>query len=47
MKGLLTSTMMLENVEENTLDLSDDEGVDEGAQRKNEKEDFLNKNVVV
>ncbi len=36
MKGLQTSTMITENVKDNTLDSSDDEGVDKGAQSKNE-----------
>jgi hypothetical protein len=36
MKGLQTSTMITDNVEDNTLDSSDDEGVDKGAQSKNE-----------
>jgi hypothetical protein len=36
MKGLQTSTMITENVKDNALDSSDGEGVDKGAQSKNE-----------
>jgi hypothetical protein len=35
--------MITENVKENTLDSSDDEGVDKGAQSKKEKEEIFKK----
>jgi hypothetical protein len=33
--------MITENVKDNTLDSSDDEGVDKGAQSKKEKEEIF------
>ncbi len=37
MKRLQTSTMIIEDVKDNTLNSSDDEGVDGGVQSKKEK----------
>jgi hypothetical protein len=38
MRGLQTITMTIKDVKKNTLDSSDNEGVDGGAQSKKEKE---------